>query len=103
VFFGQRQETFSTVRASNNTESVGTADDECYGERGGQEGMTMIRRDMVVERDQRVVKWSLIAAVVALSLGYIAETSLERNAANASPVAGQTVEVTAPVTAATSG
>jgi hypothetical protein len=65
--------------------------------------MTMIRRDLVIERDQRVVKWSLIAAVFALSLGYFAETSLERNASDATPVAGQAVEVTAPVTAAISG
>jgi hypothetical protein len=64
--------------------------------------MTMIRRDLVIERDQRVVKWSLTAAVFALSLGYFAETSLER-AADATPVAGQSVEVTAPVTAAISG
>jgi hypothetical protein len=65
--------------------------------------MKMIRRDLVIERDQRVVKWFLTAAVFALSLGYFAETSLERNAAEATPVAGQTVEVAAPVTAAISG
>jgi hypothetical protein len=65
--------------------------------------MTMIRRDLVIERDQRVVKWFLVAAVFALSLGYFAETSLERNASDAPPFAGQAVEVTAPVTAAISG
>jgi hypothetical protein len=103
MFFGRRQETFSSLGASNHSESVGTADGVRERERAGAGGMTMIRRDLVIERDQRVVKWSLTAAVFALSLGYFAETSLERNAADAAPVAGQAVEVTAPATAAISG
>lgn len=62
----------------------------------------MIRRNLGAERDQRVVKWSLVAAAFALSLGWFAETSLERHADDAA-VANQTVEVSAPVTAAVTG
>jgi hypothetical protein len=53
---------------------------------------TMIRRNLYyIERDQRVVKWALIAAAFALSLGYFAETALIRNDADAT-VAGESVE-----------
>jgi hypothetical protein len=39
----------------------------------------MIRRNIVQpDRDQRVVKWSLIAATFALSVGCFAEISLAR-------------------------
>lgn len=62
----------------------------------------MIRRNLVAERDQRVVKWSLVAAAFALSLGYFAETSLERHVEDAQPVAGQTVEAPVPSHAAVS-
>lgn len=44
----------------------------------------MIRRNVIrFDREQRVVKRSLLAAAVALSLGFYAQTSLHREAAAA--------------------
>lgn len=36
----------------------------------------MIRRDVLTQRDNRTVKWSLMAAAFALSLGLYAEHAL---------------------------
>jgi hypothetical protein len=38
--------------------------------------VTMIRRDVLRQRDNRTVKWSLVAAGFALSLGLYAEHAL---------------------------
>jgi len=55
----------------------------------------MIRRGVVNGAgDQRVVKWALVAAAVALSMGYFAEHKLATRAAtDATTVAEQSVEV----------
>ncbi|CAN5646625.1 hypothetical protein BH23GEM9_BH23GEM9_07310 [soil metagenome] len=66
----------------------------------------MIRRDVVNDRDQRVVKWSLLAAAFALTVGFMAETALERHVEDASTVAEQEIEAKAPrssLTAAVTG
>jgi hypothetical protein len=57
----------------------------------------MIRRDIVhADRDQRVVKWSLVAATFALSLGCFAEVTLARSGDETAPiVAEKTVEADA--------
>jgi hypothetical protein len=57
----------------------------------------MIRRTVWYgARDQRVVKWALVAAAFALSMGYFAEHRLAaRNSAEATSVAEQAVEVQA--------
>lgn len=63
----------------------------------------MIRRNMYyIERDQRVVKWALIAAAFALTIGYYAETALVRRDADAT-VAGESVKVQQSVSARVAG
>jgi hypothetical protein len=62
----------------------------------------MIRRNLVAEKDTRVVKWSLLAAAFALSLGFYAETTLERHAETPA-AATQTVEKVVPQTASIAG
>jgi hypothetical protein len=59
----------------------------------------MIRRSVMrSDWDQTVVKWSLIAAAVALMMGWMAESQIERHASEGSlPAVEQTVEVVAPV------
>jgi hypothetical protein len=90
-------------RSVQSIRSVGKADDNIDSGRAGSQEDMMIRRNLVVERDQKVVKWSLIAAAFALSLGYFAEVQLERHVEDTRPVAGQTVDTVAPVTAAITG
>lgn len=56
---------------------------------------TMIRRNVFQsERDPRVVKWSLLAAALALSLGGYAEMVISEHA-DAQPAASVTAEDTA--------
>lgn len=59
----------------------------------------MIRRSVMrTDWDQKVVKWSLIAAAIALTMGWVAESQIERHASDGSlPAVEQTVEVAAPV------
>jgi hypothetical protein len=53
----------------------------------------MIRRDVVrTDRDQKVVKWALVASVLALSLGCFAEVTMDRHAGDTTPAAPQTVQ-----------
>lgn len=52
----------------------------------------MIRRSIVeADRDHRVVKWSLTAAVFALSLGTFAEVTLKRGAEDTTRVVAERV------------
>jgi len=52
----------------------------------------MIRRSIVeVDRDHRVVKWSLTAAVFALSVGTFAEITLKRTAEDTTKVVAESV------------
>jgi hypothetical protein len=54
----------------------------------------MIRRDVIRnDRDQGVVKWSLVAAAFALSIGCLAEVTLERHSEDAPTAASQAVQV----------
>lgn len=53
----------------------------------------MIRRDVLTQRDNRTVKWALVAAVFALSVGAFAEHTL----ANAESTTTATVQQPAPV------
>jgi hypothetical protein len=90
---GCGEETFSRFVASNNAETAGWAVDliDKSAAWAGQEG-TMIRRDVVrTDRDQKVVKWALVASVIALSLGCFAEVTMERHAGDTTP-ASQTVQ-----------
>jgi hypothetical protein len=56
----------------------------------------LIRRDVIRgDRDQNVVKWALIAAVFALSMGCVAEVTLVRvDDDSAAAVASQTETAT---------
>ena len=45
----------------------------------------MIRRDVLRQRDNRTVKWSLVAAGFALSLGLYAEHALTAETIDAEP------------------
>lgn len=47
------------------------------------------------DRDQRVVKTSLVAAAVALCVGFYAQTEMRTSAQNATSVAEKTAEVRA--------
>lgn len=55
----------------------------------------MIRRDVLAQRDNRTVKWALVAAMFALSLGAYAEHTLEAHGAESAATA--TVQQPAPV------
>jgi hypothetical protein len=56
----------------------------------------MIRRDVVRgERDQTVVKWALVAAVFALTVGCVAEVTLAHTEVDAAVIAGQSVKAEA--------
>jgi hypothetical protein len=64
----------------------------------------MIRRDVVrSDRDQKVVKWSLIAAVFALTVGCFAEVTLVRHVDDTSAVASQKLQAEAPNSVSTTG
>jgi hypothetical protein len=56
----------------------------------------MMRRQITrFDRDQRVVKCSLVAATIALSVGFYAQNTLSEKAQTATTVAEKTVELKA--------
>jgi hypothetical protein len=63
-------------------------------ERRRTEGM-MRRQITRFDRDQRVVKCSLVAAAIALSVGFYAQSTLSETAQTATTVAEKTVELKA--------
>ncbi|CAN5773595.1 hypothetical protein BH23GEM10_BH23GEM10_06950 [soil metagenome] len=64
----------------------------------------MIRRNLSIERDPRILTWSLVAAVFALSVGCYADMVLSVDdadrAAATTTVVGESVSVEPPVTVA---
>jgi hypothetical protein len=66
----------------------------------GPEGTRMIRRNvMPYDRDQRVVKWTLLVAAFALSTGYFAESTLHRQTEQVPAAVEQRVEAKTPTVA----
>lgn len=55
----------------------------------------LVRRDVLTQRDNRTVKWALVAAAFALSLGSFAEHTLAKHGDETTTTA--TVQQPAPV------